>query len=78
MEQLEIEQTNKKIELHNKFCFMKKEILLYRKSIPLYIPIFYAIISLVLFALPILILNTSHESKPFSEISLIQKNTKIL
>lgn len=48
----EILEGNDKIEKHNKFCFMKKPMPLYKKAIPLSVPLTYAIVSFTLLALP--------------------------
>ena len=52
MTEQEIEISNKKIELHNKFCFMKKQIPKYKKLVPLSHFIVYAIVSAMFLAIP--------------------------
>lgn len=52
MTEQEVEEGNQKIELHNKFCFMKKQLPMYKRIVPLRVPIMYAIISGVLICLP--------------------------
>lgn len=55
MTEQEIKEGNKQIEQHNKFCFMKKKLPMYKRIVPLRVPIMYAIVSGVLLALPTLL-----------------------
>ena len=54
MTEQEVKESNKQIELYNKFCFMKKPLPKYKKIVPLRVAIMYFMISSVLLALPTL------------------------
>ena len=64
MTEQEIESGNKKIELHNKFCFMKKQFPKYRKKVFLYEPIIYFMIAACLVALPVFFNDTPPAALP--------------
>ena len=59
MTEQEVESGNNKIELHNKFCFMKKKLPKYRKIVPLSEPLIYIMVTACLVALPVILGNTS-------------------
>lgn len=52
MTDMEIEERNSRIKKHNKFCFMKKSIPLYKEPVPMSQIIVYLLISAILFTLP--------------------------
>ena len=59
MTEQEIEEGNKQIELHNKFCFMKKQLPYYKRFVPLSEAITYAMLSACLLALPSMLTVTT-------------------
>ena len=65
MTEQEVENGNKKIELHNKFCFVKKQIPKYKKLVPLSHAIRYFIVSAIFFAIPLVLLR-EQEYIPFT------------
>jgi hypothetical protein len=59
----------------DKFCFMKKQLPLYKRIVPLRVPIMYALISGMLLALPT-ILSTGYGCVMFPQNSSIMKTTE--
>lgn len=55
MTEQQIKEGNKQIELHNKFCFMKTPLPMYKEIVPIVVPFSYAVISACLLALPTLL-----------------------
>lgn len=54
MTEQKVKESNKQIELHNKFCFIKKPLPKYKKIAPLKLVIIYGMISGVFLSLPII------------------------
>ena len=52
MTEQEVESGNEKIELHNKFCFMKKKLPKYKKIVSLSEAFVYIMIAACLLAMP--------------------------
>lgn len=67
MTEQEINEGNKKIEQHNKFCFMKKQLPKYKEIVPLSQVIVLFMVSGALLALPTLVSVDRSDCIPFGK-----------
>ena len=70
MNDTEIKEANHKIEKHNRFCFIKKTIPLYKEPVPISQIITYCILSAIFLALPSFITTTSASIFGESKVNL--------